>query len=574
MIETDYPRPSRYRSTWRSLNGPWAFDFFDDYLITNAEQRIAAPLHRMIEVPYTYQTPYSGINETEYHPCMIYRKEVRLTDRERSGHLLLHFGAVDYQTSVWIDGTCIGTHTGGYTPFSFDISEWNSQEEITITCEVIDTLDPEQPRGKQSWCGPVACWYTPVSGIWQSVWLETVPVTYIAESTTTAQGSAITTSVLLNEPLRGGRIKMIVSSSGVCVGKSMVPCDSSGEVNLSVNLEEVLRWSIHEPNLYDIDLILLVGNEKVDMVQTYTAFREISWGEKGICINGQAVAMHLVLNQGYWPESGYTPPHDMAFHKDIKLMKDMGFNGCRMHAKYEDPRFYYWADHEGFVVWEEAPSFYQFSEKGITVFQEELEAIIGRNRVHPSIIVRVICNESWGILDIKTNTGKQQWLKSLVGSARELDPERLVIDNDGWEHLPGEIMTFHSYEHEPEKLADDWNRVRQALPGGILSKQLMVKGSEIDESMPMMLTEFGGMTYLSDASSQNDWGYGSTYYDEQEFLKALSSIVSVAGDLPDSAGWCYTQFSDVYQEKNGLVDGRRIPKAELELIAACIRKRK
>ena len=570
MIDPAYPRPTRYRSSWRTLNGPWSFDFFDDYLITSEESRIAAPLSRTIEVPYTYQSPRSGINDTDYHPCFIYRKEVVLSDQERKGRLLLHFGAVDYQVSVWIDGIRIGYHTGGYTPFFFDISPWRRQGTITITCEVIDTMSPEQPRGKQSWCNPTACWYIPMSGIWQTVWLESVPDTYIMESTSQAYNSTITSSVTLNTPFPSGELKLVVSASEKHIGQASVLCDTSRTYTLVLEIEDVHYWDCEDPFLYDIDLILTHENQIVDRVRTYTAFREISWTAEGIMINGRKTPMKLVLNQGYWPESGYTQPYDLAMRDDIKLMQSLGFNGCRMHEKYEDPRFYYWADHEGFLVWEESPSFYQFSDRGTAVFKNELDHVIRRDSEHPSIIARVICNESWGILDIATNMDMQRWLTDIVEFARKADPHRLIIDNDGWEHLPGEILTFHSYEHDPDLLSEDWSRALNALPGGYHSKPISIGTEKNDGSKPSMLTEFGGLTYHRSDDDSDDWGYGHSFTDEEDFLRALAELISCAEHLPDSAGWCYTQFSDVYQEKNGLVNGYREPKVSREKLRACI----
>ncbi|MBN2859645.1 MAG: hypothetical protein JXK93_05195 [Sphaerochaetaceae bacterium] len=573
MIDTAYPRPTRYRSTWRTLNGQWSFDFFDDYLITTQEHRLAASLSRTIEVPYTYQSPRSGINETDYHPCLIYRKEIVLSDQDRKGRLLLHFGAVDYQISVWIDDTHIGSHVGGYTPFFFDISPWKSQEVITITCEVIDTMSPEQPRGKQSWCNPTACWYIPMSGIWQTVWLESVPDTYIMESISQAHGSVINTSVTLNEPLPSGELKMIVTFSGERIGEISVSCESCRTCELHLEIEDIRYWSSSHPDLYDIELHLIQEKTIIDSVLTYTAFREIAWSPEGIMINGVKTPMRLVLNQGYWPETGYTQPYDLALRDDIELMQSMGFNGCRMHEKYEDPRFYYWADHLGFLVWEESPSFYQFSDAGTSVFRKELKEIITRDYEHPSIIVRVVCNESWGILDIATNKEKQHWLRETVDIARKADSTRIVIDNDGWEHLPEEILTFHSYQHDPELLLEDWNRALHALPAGVHAKQMTVDNAEINENTPLMLTEFGGLTYRPAANGHADWGYGHSFTEEQDFLRVLAELIHCAEHLPDSAGWCYTQFSDVYQEKNGLVNGYREPKASREKIRACIENR-
>lgn len=618
MIETDYPRPHLYRPHWRKLDGTWAFDFFDDYLITQPEDIISKELRSYIQVPFTYQCSRSGlqIHEHTYHPCMVYKKKITFTDSERQNRLLLHFGAVDFFTRIWIEDTCIGSHEGGYSPFSFEITSWTTYEEITVSVEVIDTLSPEQPRGKQTWGEPFSCWYPPVSGIWQSVWLETVPDVYISNcraepvsdhyrdpfrdhsskhsidhyndhSIDHSEDYSKINKIALELELDGssfsGSLSMGIFLDDKKIQEKEFRCSSYKMRLLSDEIEEIRYWDIDRPHLYRIVLRFIpqesfsdnsdLSSERIqeDTIETYTAFRTVEWKQEGFFINGRKTKMRLVLNQGYWPESGYTAPYPSAFKDDIELMKQLGFNGCRMHMKFEDPRFYYWADKLGFYVWEEAPAFYEFTENAKKSFKKQFLDIIERDKMHPSVITWVICNESWGIRDILERNDMYAWLKHMIETVKINDPSRPVIDNDGWEHVKGQIMTFHSYEHDPQKLAEDWKQVRKNRPGGILHKPLCIDHC-ISESETLMLTEFGGISYLDKHDTKQNWGYGEIINDPHLFFEKVKDMIETAESLPQNAGWCYTQFTDVHAEKNGLVFADRTPKFEVHRLYDILEK--
>ncbi len=565
MVTIDYPRPRMYRDGWLSLDGIWEFDFFDDYPITKAAERISGSLFHTIRVPFTYQTEYSGINDKAYHPCMVYRKSVVLDQDEPKKRLLLHFGAVDYKTDIWIDQKFIGSHTGGYTPFTFDITDMVVGSTFTLAVQVVDTLSLGQVRGKQSWCNPVSCWYTPVSGIWQSVWLEYVPDTYISYCSAKNEMTNLRNlhvEVELSDIDLNSWIACTLVFDGQTLQTLKIPCKSQmRKYNAMFNIADPKVWDTQNPNLYTIEISYCKEDGVCDLVQTYAALRTVSWNSDGFCINAKPQKLRLVLHQGYWPESGYSPPKGESFRDDILLMKQMGFSGCRMHMKFEDPRFLYWADVLGFYVWAEAPAFYSFSKESASLFRSELLEIVHRDCSSPCIITWVLCNESWGLLDIEDNASVRAWLFGLTSEIKKLTGLP-VIDNDGWEHVCEEMPTFHSYEHSIESLQDDWLAAKCGKPAGILKKRLYV-GKELDSPRveePMLLTEFGGLSYVKENDTQDNWGYGTAYRSNEAFFEAVKKLMNSVEEIPDCAGWCYTQFCDVYQEKNGLVFANRSQK--------------
>lgn len=572
MIAPEYPRPSMYREHWRSLEGRWEFDFFDDYPITDAVHRVSGTLGMTIEVPFTYQCERSGIGDHTYHPCMVYRRRVKLTEQELMQRIILHFGAVDYEAGIWIDGQCIGTHTGGYTPFSFDITSIIDGDEFLLAIEAVDTLSLEQPRGKQSWCDPVSCWYTPSSGIWQPVWLEFVPDTFITSCSASGEitdGHQIAVTVELNAPCPGGVIESTLSFRGEQLKSICIPCDALERSSVfTFPLTEAHLWDVEHPDLYDITISCCTPEGVQDTVMTYAAFRTVQWDRQGMKVNGTVRALKLVLDQGYWPHSGYSAPSAQAFADDILLMKQMGFNGCRKHMKYEDPRFYHQADVLGFYVWEEAPAFYEFSSSSARQFSSELRQIIRRDAHHPSVITWVLCNESWGIAAIREDRKIQQWLSKLTSEVRA-GVGVPVIDNDGWEHLSGQIGTFHSYEHTNEQLRDDWDAARAGRSAGVHGRKLYVD-EQYGSAAPLLLTEFGGLSFLERSDDRAAWGYGRARSSVEEFFEAVKLIIESAEELPDCAGWCYTQFCDVQQEKNGLLFADRRPKFPLQWLQELI----
>jgi len=567
MIPAEYPRPNMYRKSWRSLNGWWDFDFYDDYFVLSPAEKIAGNLHHTIQVPFTYQTTISGIGTADIHERVVYRRKIKIADEERESRIILHFGAVDFNAQVWIDNTVVGSHKGGYTPFFFDITAFTKEKpEIVLSLIVEDKPTPVQPRGKQAQGTPFDCWYTAVTGIWQSVWLEFLPDIYFSSFSTVqnARSGNVNYSLNVSAPDKNCRVEAEVQLNGESVAYTRSECSyPCTEVNLSI--PEFQKWSPEEPNLYNVYFYLVRNETVIDEIETYFSFREVGLESDGLYINNERYFQKLILMQGFWQESGYTAPHTDSFESDIKCAKEMGFNGCRMHMKYEDPRFLYAADRLGFLVWAEAPSFYIFTEESCSVFRKELVDAVKRDLLHPSVITWVLGNESWGMRDISESEKIRSWLNEITELTRRVDPTRPIISNDGWEHLNSDIMTFHSYEHSEEALKDDWNKARNNDRCGIHNKTFNLSGKNT-LVLPWVLSEFGAISFLRQREGSEHWEYGVVAKSKEDMLSRLERLMRDASSLDGISGWCYTQFSDIEQEKNGLLFEERTHKVELSAI--------
>ena len=563
MIPAEYPRPNMYRKSWRSLNGWWEFDFYDDYFVLCSMEKIASTLNHTIQVPFTYQTTMSGIGTGDIHERVIYRRKIKITDKERENRIILHFGAVDFNAEVWIDNTVVGSHKGGYTPFSFDITPFTKEkQEIVLSLIAEDKPTPVQPRGKQAQGTPFDCWYTAATGIWQSVWMEFLPDIYINtfSAIQNVKSGSVNYKLNISSPDKTCCVVADVQLNGESVAHMRSECSyPCTEVNLTI--PEFQKWSPEEPNLYNVYFSLVRNETVIDEIETYFSFREVGLEPDGLYINKKRYFQKLILMQGFWQESGYTAPYVDSFERDIKCAKEMGFNGCRMHMKYEDPRFLYAADRLGFLVWAEAPSFYTFTDESCSVFRKELMDVLKRDLLHPCVITWVIGNESWGMRDIDKSEKIKTWLNEITELTRSIDPTRPIISNDGWEHLTSDIMTFHSYEHGEEALKDDWNRARNNDRCGIHNKTFNLTGKNM-HIIPWVLSEFGAISFLRHREGSEHWGYGDVAESEEDLLLRFEGLIKNASSLDGISGWCYTQFSDIEQEKNGLLFEDRTPKIE------------
>ncbi|HDQ13276.1 MAG TPA: hypothetical protein ENN41_00475 [Sediminispirochaeta sp.] len=318
-----------YRKSWRSLNGWWEFDFYDDNFVYSHREKIFSELNQRILVPFTYQSSLSGIGTNDIHTHVVYRRKVRLTDQERNHRLLLHFGAVDFFAEVWVDDAVVGSHKGGYTPFYFDITPYAAEKkEITVSLIVEDKPGAEQPRGKQSIGAPFECWYSAVTGIWQSVWLEFLPDLHIetfSVQTDATNGTAFF-HLRLSKPVEHCRVDTEVTYKGNSV-LSLTSAARYPATELNMTIPDVRRWSPEEPNIYEVSFSLMAGEEVIDRVETYIAFREVGLSSDGLYINQQRYFQKLILMQGFWVDGGYTAPEAESFERDIQLAKEMGFNG-------------------------------------------------------------------------------------------------------------------------------------------------------------------------------------------------------------------------------------------------------
>ena len=577
-----YPRPTLVRSWWQSLNGPWEFAFDPEALWALPEQ---VQWSTTILVPFSPETPASGIGDTGFYRAVWYRRTFEKPALESGQRLLLNFGAVDYCATIWVNGQLCCRHEGGYTPFHLDVTSLLSPDgaQTVVVRAEDDPQDLAKPRGKQDWqLDPHSIWYPRTTGIWQTVWLERVGASWIGNIRWTPNVERW--EIALDARLDGERKDDLRLQVILQAGDSLLADDSytvvAGEAHRRVVLSDPgiddyrneLLWQPAKPTLIDCQLKLwTAGGELIDEARSYTALRAIGTQGDRFVLNGRPYPLRMILDQGYWPESGLTPPDDDALRIDVELVKQMGFNGVRKHQKIEDPRFLYWADKLGLLVWEEMPSAYRFTKNSIERLAREWIEVIDRDYSHPSIVAWVPFNESWGVPDLPDSPAQRHYVQALYHLTKTLDPTRPVIGNDGWESVATDIIGIHDYEGEPERLVrrygmDEGARLfKRERPGGRL---LVLDPSAIPTNQPIMLTEFGGLAYSP--KTQGVWGY--TQCDTmEEFALLYAEIMNAARSLPLLAGFCYTQFADTYQEANGLLYADRTPKFPVEEIAMATR---
>ncbi len=576
-----YPRPQLQRSQWTCLNGEWKFAF-DDEGRCERPGDIANWTHA-IEVPFAPETAKSGIGDTGFHTNCWYEREFDIAEGE--GRVLLHFGAVDYRARVWVNDQFAIEHEGGHTPFCADITPFlhkNGPQRVTVWAQD-DPHDLAKPRGKQDWqLEPHSIWYPRTSGIWQTVWVERVPLTYIdcIRWTPHFERWEIGFETAIAGELRDGmQVKLKLTQ-----GNQVLVNDTYqviyGDVDRRIALSDPgiddyrneLLWSPEKPTLLDAQIQLWDGDRLLDEVKSYTAMRDIHIQRDRFMLNGRPYYLRLVLDQGYWPDTLMTAPSDEALRRDVELIKQMGFNGVRKHQKIENPRFLYWADVLGLLVWEEMPSAYRFTPKAVERIAKEWTEAIERDSSHPCIVVWVPFNESWGVPNLIETAAHQHYVQAMYHLTKTLDPTRPVIGNDGWESTDTDIIAIHDYDNKPQRLAkrygpqvdlsDLFNRER---PGG----RILTLDGHPHRGQPVMLTEFGGIAYACqhDPDTDKAWGYVRAS-EISELQKRYTALLHVVNKIDMFSGFCYTQLTDTFQEANGLLYADRTPKFPLEAIAA------
>ena len=574
--ERGYPRPQLVRNAWTSLDGRWEFAI--DH---GGSRRLAqVPFDLAIAVPFAPEAPASGIADTGLYAACWYRRKFeppQLRDGER---LILHFGAVDHDATVSVNGALAGAHRGGYTPFAFDITELlrgGGPQTIIVRAED-DPGDLEKPRGKQYWLRePEGIWYPRTTGIWQSVWLETLPPNAIVSLSWRADPArwAIWLRMSVDGSERDDlRLRVRLRAGDVALAEHTYALRGEREIEREIALvdhgarwREELLWSPSSPTLIDAEITLLDrAGTIVDQVMSYTAMRSVGIDGDRFMLNGRALGLRMVLDQGYWPMGGLTAPSDAEVRRDVELAKAMGFNGVRKHQKLEDPRYLYWADRLGLMVWEEMPSAQRFSPRSVALLNAEWQEAIARDRSHPCIVAWVPFNESWGVPDLATSAAQRRYVESIYHLTKALDPDRPVVANDGWECVASDILGVHDYADRPELLASRYaaanlsERLACERPAG---KPLLLERAHRGE--PVMLTEFGGLSVADGRAGT--WGYRRVR-DGAELCDHYRAVLDAVRSCSALAGFCYTQFADTYQETNGLLGEDRRPKFALAEIAA------
>ena len=578
-----YPRPQLQREDWASLDGTWDFAIDFDATWRTPEQ---VRWDRKINVPFSPETPLSGVHETGLYKCVWYRRSFQTPTLDGSRRLILHFGAVDYEAWVWVNGTLAARHEGGYTPFSADITDLLTKEgaqSIVVRAED-DPADLAKPRGKQDWRElPHSIWYYRTTGIWQPVWLEAVSETYLTHLRwlPDAEHWDIGFDVRLGGTQRRDLTLRVKLSIGDRVLADDTCSFNSDEIARKIGIPDPgiddyrneLLWSPESPKLIDADLELREpGGRVLDQVRSYTALRSAALLGNRFCLNGKPYPLRLVLDQGYWPDGGLTAPDDDAFRRDVELAKSMGFNGVRKHQKIENPRFLYWADRLGLMVGEEMPSPYRFTKRSIERLTKQWTEAILRDVSHPCIIAWVPFNESWGVPDLPDSPSQRNFVAAMYHLTKTLDPTRTVIGNDGWEAVATDAITIHDYDADPDRLARRYSvecgdvptLLRNERPG----HKVLALSEFTYQDQPILLTEFGGIAFHRDRA--HTWGY-SRVEDAGDLARRYWRLLTAVRNLPLLAGFCYTQFTDTYQEANGLLYMDRTPKFPIEQMAVATR---
>ncbi len=539
-------------------------------------------------VPFAPETPASGIGFTGFCRSCWYRLRaaapITPAEIDRSDRLFLRFGAVDHRARVWAGGRWCGLHEGGYTPFAFDVTDrvQSGALEIVVQAED-DPQDLAKPRGKQDWMPePHAIWYPRTTGIWQTVWLEVVPATSVRALrwTPNLQSWEIALELTVDGPLPrdaavrvrlGDGERALASDTYQLFGREVTRRIAFDDPGIDDHRNRLL-WSPQSPTLLDARIELCDGAGRVlDRVASYTALRSIGVEGDRILLNGRPYDTRMVLDQGYWPQSGLTAPDEAALRRDVELAKAMGFNGVRKHQKIEDARYLYWADRLGLLVWEEMPSAYRFTAQSIERLTREWMDVLARDYSHPCIAAWVPFNESWGVPNLPDKPAERDWVRGLYHLTKTLDPTRPVVGNDGWESVATDIIGIHDYDDAPEEIASRYaapesraRLFRHARPGG---RSLVLDGA-VPVDHPVVLSEFGGIAYSADP--EGTWGYRRCATPD-ELLAMYRQLLEVVRSREMLAGFCYTQFADTYQEANGLLFADRRPKVPIEEIARATR---
>ena len=554
MYREEYPRPGFARTEWQNLNGTWLFEIErggKDYVRS-------ADYGASIEVPFCPESRLSGIVHTEPLYSVWYRRSFELTEHQLAGSVLLHFGAVDFSAAVFVNGRQVGSHTGGYTPFSFDISAFVRAGENTLVVNAKDDYqDGAIPSGKQSdQARNYGCLYTRTTGIWQTVWLEFTGTAYFLKTKITpdAHKKTIFIEAALNRPVEGS-CEAEIRLGGERVALEDTPVEGAS-LAFSVQLDgEPALWDVFLPNLYDITLKLREHGRVTDEAETYCGFRTIEIVGRRLLLNGKPLFLRQVLDQGYYPDGVYTAPGAQDIERDIDAAIALGFNGARPHEKVFEERYLYYADRKGFLIWGEYPNWNCKTKPsnpvGLRRTLEEWQAVLERDYGHPSVIGWCPLNEARFVWNNATDYTGQ---KALYDLTKAFDATRPVIGSSGGDLFVTDIHDAHFYTHHSGTLkklvlSGRYNEAPDFVYSiwRIFQNKLLKKKALLE--LPCYVSEYGGLSYLVEGKS---WGYHGKYTAEEAFVAKYCELTNALFAL-DCIGFCYTQLYDVEQEQNGIL---------------------
>ena len=554
----EHPNPQFQRREWLNLNGKWSFKI--DKSKSGLAKKYYEPqtkFDRTINVPFCPESVLSGIEYKDFMDAVWYSREFTIPEKYSDLRTILHFGAVDYKATVYINGKEVGTHKGGYISFEFDITDYitDGKNVLTVYAED-DTRSPLQPRGKQSEeYYSHGCDYTRTTGIWQTVWLEFVPESRIKgiKIFPNVENSSVDIQA---EVIGSGKFEVLALYQERIMGAATVVSDG-GFVTAHLDLKEAYLWEVGEGRLYDLELRF---NE--DKVDSYFGLRDVRLDGQKFLINGKSVFQRLVLDQGFYPDGIYTAPTEEAMIKDIQISLDVGFNGARLHEKIFEPRFLYNCDKMGYIVWGEYPNWGMDPSNPNILFSILPEWIeeIERDFNHPSIIGWCPFNETW---DYDGRKQHDETLAVVYNTTKALDRTRPCIDTSGNFHVITDIFDVHDYEQDPKVFKEHYDK-------------LMTDGELFDNHKkrqkytggPTFVSEYGGIRWSVNESDQNAWGYGDAPKNKYEFIERYKGLTDALLDNDQMFGFCYTQLYDVEQEQNGLYTYSRKPKFEASIFRA------
>ena len=568
----EHPKPQFRRDNWMNLNGPWAFQI--DQGRSGEARKLHLPeakLEQEILVPFCPESELSGIGYKDFLYGVWYQKKVTLTEEQCAGKVFLHFGAVDYEAVVYINGQKAGGHKGGYVSFKVDVTDFVAPGENTITVNAIDdTRNPMYPSGKQ--CEQpysYGCMYTRTTGIWQTVWLEFTPKAYIKNvhmETNAEEGILFLTAYLEGS----GTLRAEASYEGRAMGAAAME-NASGEVKLALKVDEIHLWEVGHGRLYDLELTF--GE---DAVHSYFGLRSLQLNGYKFLLNGKSVFQRLVLDQGFYPDGIYTAPTDAALERDIDMCMALGFNGARLHEKVFEERFLYHCDRKGYLVWGEYPNWGLNHADPVAIYSilpewlEELE----RDRNHPAIIGWCPFNETW---DVNGNRQFKGLLANIYRITKAVDPSRPCIDTSGNYHEETDIFDFHDYDQNPVTFKEHYDKL---MTEGELYDQLSAGNPnwvrQIYTGGPVFCSEYGGIRWAPDyveGTGTGSWGYGEDVKGMEDFKWRFKGLTDALLDNDRMMGLCYTQLTDVEQEQNGLYTYDRRPKFDPDWIRSVMSRK-
>ncbi|HEK85439.1 MAG TPA: beta-galactosidase [Candidatus Aminicenantes bacterium] len=546
----EYPRPDFIRSEWLNLNGQW--DFALDLSDSGEERGLPEGngFDRKIIVPFAPESPLSGLGFKDFIAAIWYKQALIIPEGWKGRRVLLNFEAADYETTIWINGKKVGEHRGGYTPFSFDITDYCQPSGNTLVVRCRDNVrSGQQPSGKQSdRYNSYGCMYRRTTGIWQTVWLEPVEAERIEKYRVypDIDNQQVLLQVLVNKPTGGEQLTLSVVDQGKIIFKETK--NASANIFFEIKLKDPKLWEIRRAYLYNFILELKSPNsaKQLDRVEGYFGLRKIEARGNKIFFNNRPFFMRLVLDQGFYPDGIYTAPSDEALRHDIEISQAAGFDGARLHQRVFERRFLYWADRLGYLVWGE------FADWGLDlsrpesliIFQPQWQEALNRDFNHPSIIGWCPFNERWG----ENYPGV---VESIFNLTRILDPTRLVIDSSGGYHVVvPEVYDSHNYEQEVAKFKADYEGLLLSPP------KVYINGDPRRhtpyQGQPYFVSEYGGIWWNPGQKDEKAWGYGQRPRTPEEFLKRYQELTEALLFNPGIAGFCYTQLYDIEQEVNGL----------------------